>query len=107
MGEFDDGGSTVIWPITAYRSGCTDGYTHSHEGPLFRTYGEAEAYGKGRHGAYAIDPKPVQVIEDGAGGGWIVEGIVRFAETQEAMEAMRAAAIAKLTPAERRLLGVE
>lgn len=98
----------MVETITAYRTGHSDGYRHYYDGPIYRTYAEAESCGRKKHGNYAIDPVPVNVIEDGAGGGWIVEGgPLKFAETVRAEENRRQEILRKLTPEEQKILGVK
>lgn len=92
---------------TVYRAGYTDGYTHTHGGPLYRSYTEAKAAGIAQHGAYAVDPIPREVIllEDGS-AGYLIEhgsGPVKFADAIETEKAI----LAKLTEDERQILGLK
>lgn len=97
-------------PVTVYLPGYSDGYSHTHTGPLYRTFAEAKAAGISQHGAYAIDPIPREAIltEDGS-AAYIVDlrwGMTKFGDTIELEKVMRKAALAKLTVNERQLLGL-
>lgn len=94
-----------IEPITMYQCGSTDGYTHTHGGPLYATFAAAKFAGEKADGGYAVDPKPVQVIVLGD-VAYIVQGTAQTIDQVEIEREMRAAALAKLTPQERKLLGL-
>jgi hypothetical protein len=96
-----------IETITVYRTGYSNGYTHAHSGPLFRTYADAKAYGVTEHGAYAVDPMPFEAIDDGMGGAYLVGERVVFIEQLERDRDTRQKALEKLNPAERRVLGIK
>lgn len=93
--------------VTVYRMGSSDGYTHTFSGPLYRTYDAAKAAGIMQHGAYAVEPQARDAIDTGDGHGILLEGgPLQFAETAELDRKIREGALAKLTPYERKLLGV-
>lgn len=92
---------------TMYRAGYTDGYTHSHNGPFYKTYAEADAISKVENGSYAVEPKAFSVIEISNGRVYIVDGPYHTGSSFEALKAVRKAALMKLTPAEREALGLK
>ncbi len=94
--------------ITVYRTGYSDGYTHTHGGALYRTFAEASACGRQEHGAYAVEPRAYQAIDCGDGTAYIIEsGPIRFVEAVKAAEARRLEILSRLTPEEQRILGVK
>ena len=96
----------TIEPVTMYQIGYSDGYTHTHGGALYGSFDAAKFAGQKEHGAYAVDPKPVQVIVLGD-TAWIVQGPCKTIDQVEIERQIREAALAKLTPIERELLGVK
>lgn len=103
MGEFDDGFSDDI--VTMWQVGHTDGYTHSHSGPLYSTEDAAQLAGQEQHGAYSVAPKARRCVWVGK-RVYIVEGPCVTADEVELEKQVRAKLLAKLTPAEQRILGI-
>jgi len=92
---------------TMYMRGTTDGYTHSHGPPFYRSFAAAKLAGEQEDGGYAVDPKPVEVIELHDGRIYIIDGPHKTVEMVQEERVMRKAAWNKLTPAERELLGLK
>ena len=111
MGEFDDGfeddGKSLPYRMTTmFQVGHSDGYTHRYGGPLYGTYDAAVVTGRAQHGNYAVEPKshPCIVLDDGR--VFIVEGPYKTIDEVEIERELRQKLLAKLSPYERKLLGV-
>jgi hypothetical protein len=93
--------------VTMYRTGHSDGYTHTHNGPMYSTFAAAHEAGRIEHGNYAVDPRPYECIKLPDGRVYIVEGPVKTADEVELDKLVRARALAKLTAEEIKLLGIK
>ncbi len=110
MGELDDGfqdENHYYEILTMYRLGHSDGYTHSHNGPLYTTFAAAKEAGKIAHGAYSVDPKPYECIKLHDGRVFTIEGPFKTADEVELEKLVRKRALEKLTPEEIRILGIK
>jgi hypothetical protein len=93
--------------VNMWRVGHSDGYTHTHNGPLYSTEDAAEMAGREQHGNYAVAPKSYPCITMSDGRTYIVEGPVATADEVELEKQVRKKLLAKLTPAEQRILGIK
>ncbi len=118
MGELDDectqcvsvplaGRLDDIEVVIMYQMGHSDGYTHSYDPTLFKTYGGAKAESELLHGNYAIEPRGVSTITLYNGKTFIVDGPYKTADELVVEARARRVALEKLTPYERELLGVK
>ena len=92
---------------TMWMVGSTDGYTHSHNPPFYRSAAAAQIDGVRIHGPYSVPPKSAQVIELGDGTVYKIEGPYKTVDMIREEKALRKAALNKLTLAEQQLLGVK
>lgn len=110
MGDMDEMGDgpemSRVEFVLMFQGGHSDGYNHSYGGPLYESSDAAEFVSRQQHGAYAIEPKPVScVVIDGR--VYIVDGPYKTYKDVEMEDKIRAAALAKLTAAEIKALGLD
>lgn len=93
--------------VAMFQIGHTDGYTHSHSGPLYKSFAAAQIAGQQQHGMYAVDPKAQPCIVLDTGQVFIIEGPYKTAD-EAALEAeVKKKLLERLTPYEKKLLGVK
>jgi hypothetical protein len=110
MGDMDDGMHDVenlpVEFLVMYQSTHTDGYTHSSSGPLYESKDGADFVSKQENNGYAREAKAIACARI-AGRTYIIDGPYKTIKDLEMEDKIRAAALAKLTEAEKKVLGVK
>ena len=94
--------------IQIYESASTDGYKSFGDGVFFDTSTGANAFAKQKHGGYAVDALKHLSIMDKDGRYYLLKDTnpISLYGSRQAGEDMAKAALAKLTPEERKALGI-
>lgn len=107
MGDMDDGMHDVenlpVEFLLMYQETETDGYTQSSSGPLYESREAADFASKRKNNGYARESKPISCVRI-AGRTYIIDGPYKTIKDLEMEEEIRAAALAKLSEAEKRVL---
>ncbi len=109
MGDMDEGfeDEPPYRLSLMYQVGHSDGYTHFYSGPLYKTFDAAKIAGEGEHGNYAVEPKAQSCIILDDGRVFVIDGPYKTAD-EVALEAeVKKRLLDRLTPYEKKLLGIK
>lgn len=105
-----DGDKLVYEFLVMFQAGHTDGYTHFYSGPLYESRDGAEHASAQTHGSYSVEAKAITCVRftsgSAAGGTYIVDGPYKTFADAEMEDKIRKSAMAKLTSAEKKVLGL-